>query len=395
MSRDFTMTRILVVVPDFFPSESGYSHASINAVAAYASLGFEIHVISYREALLPNWLADYGVRLHSFVTDSLEELEKLFVKSLHGDWDAVIFETYESSNKGLVLLDVVDVPVSRVAVRIHAATETETFLSGPNEYYRYMFECAKRLDERIGHVWSTTWHYVEFHKKHYRTNPQYQSATHYALLPNFPSPVKPDLLHITPEISAWLSSGPRSLLLLGRMSWQGVHQKNFPNVLQALHALVQEDPDFLSNNKIIFIGDGDERRNLFDMAVRLGIEPYILFVNYLPHLEVVSLIYRVSGAILASRYEGHSMFAVECLESGCPLLVAENTGIEEYVFDDVTGVKIKRFDDVFDIAEGIKRLTSRSWNRRDVAAAYCEMFGLERVRNKANLLFKYLLADRL
>jgi glycosyltransferase involved in cell wall biosynthesis len=118
-----------------------------------------------------------------------------------------------------------------------------------------------------------------------------------------------------------------NFLTLGRMDEMGANQKGFDDILMAIILLSDTDKKSVS---ITFIGKGSDRERLMKIASNI---PFVEFnfVESLPNNEVSILLYKTDCVILASRYEGMSVFAMESLACSCPVIFSNVGGIAEFI----------------------------------------------------------------
>ncbi|MER0500583.1 glycosyltransferase family 4 protein [Aeromonas hydrophila] len=379
------MKRLLYVVPDFYPNTSGYANACVNFIYGIASPELDIHILSFQPISLPR--SQVGISLHIIISTSPSALTCAIDSELAGRWDAVIFETFENADIQNYLLDRLDVNSGSVVVRIHAATETELYVSRRSDYYDKQFMEAKRLARRIQNIWSTTDYYLNFFKEHYCDSLLSAYEKKYAKVPNFNSVLGADLLVPSPKVSNLVATlkGQTIMLAMGRMSWQGIHQKNFINLVDAAYI----SRDSLSTCHIFLIGDGPYRSHLKNRILALGLESVITLIPHLDHIDVRWLMGQVHAGILISKYEGHSMFCAECQEQGVPLLYSANTALDEVVLDEVSGIRVFP-DDVMSLAEGLKKLLRFTPKREEVSRAYKKQCNLEGLAVRTRALIELL-----
>jgi glycosyltransferase involved in cell wall biosynthesis len=379
------MKRILYVVPDFYPNASGYANACVNFVYGIAAPGFDLHILSFHPVALPRQLA--GLSLHVIANTPVPAMNEAIERELAGRWDAVIFETFENADVHNRLLDRLDVDPGAIAVRIHAATETELYVSGRSIHYDQQFLEAKRLARRVQSIWSTTDYYLDFFRRHYCDSLLSVYEKKYAKVPNFNSFIGAETLISSTLVSDLVASlGTRSIMLaMGRMSWQGIHQKNFINLIDAVY-LARES---LSTCHIVLIGDGAYRCHLQNQIYALGLQSLITVIPRLEHSDVRWLMSQAHAGILISKYEGHSMFCAECQELGLPLLYSANTALDEIVVDEVSGIRVIP-DDVLSLANGLATLSAFTPRRDDVIHAYRQQCHLDELAARTRALIELL-----
>jgi glycosyltransferase involved in cell wall biosynthesis len=107
---------------------------------------------------------------------------------------------------------------------------------------------------------------------------------------------------------------------------------------------------------ISFVGVGDDREPLLDMAKLLQVEN----IRFTGHLKNVETIWNDHHAlILPSRSEGLPIAVVEAMASGRTLIVTNAGGTAEHVTDGVTGFVSKIDQDMLEEA------MERAWNKRE------------------------------
>jgi len=388
------MARILVVVPDFYPAISGYANASVNALYAYCSLGHEVHLLSYKAAQLPDGL---DCCLHTLDIDDSAKLDHKITSLLPGKWDGVIFETFESSDIHLRLVRLIDVNIENVTVRIHGCTETEVFTSGELAYPRDMFAAARELSGKLRQVWSTTSYYIDYHRAHYFNHDLERARISYHPLPNFPPR---DHYAVARHLRKQRGASNSSLVFLGRLSSQGAHQKNVYNFLGALYHLKVNR--LLPEGFVAYlIGDGNEAERVLARIEALGLGGVIAYRPSLEHAATLKLLAEVSGACLLSKYEGHSMFALECFYTGVPILISDKTGAAEH--RNVASSLLVDPDDVFAIAAQMLKLldaghagsagaieSMENTEGTDQVDSYLSSYSFDALRQRANTLIDLL-----
>lgn len=340
---------VLFVVPDFYPSVSGYGHACtefVRALAAHTDLA--VHVVTlapigaHPEIAVPR-LAITRVRRPTIFTRSavlIEEIRLFYairraIQSLNPD--VVVFETAEFPLAGL--LTSLTRARRRLAVRIHATAETEWILFRRHPIYRAKRPLTRWFFRRVPAIFSTTRYYLGFVRRWFLDDDALLIASkYYGVIPNIArsvdSPAEPD--GVPQEVLRELQSGRPVFLTLGRMDSHGELQKNFRRLLLSLAALRQRLPS--ADFTLLIVGRGDRKADVMHLAARLSLDDKVLFIETLPNTAIRYLQSRCHGVILASTFEGMSMFALESLASGAPLLVGASGGLTEMVDHGVTGV---------------------------------------------------------
>ena len=266
------------------------------------------------------------------------------------------------------------------------------FTSGMTEYYESMFEHALAMANDIRNIWSTTQTYISYFKRHYLKDDIQRAAYCYHWLPNLP---KPDNYRCYSDERLRLfqvnHGGVKEVVLLGRLSEQGVNQKNIANFLRSLYLLRARDDECLTDIRIHLIGDGECRDAVLRKMKKLGLADLFCTHPQLTHSETLDLLVKAHASILISRYEGHSMFGLENLCLGVPLLAANRGGMSEFVKHGVNGICVDP-DNIYDIANGFKSILQRRPDSFD-GGAYLSEYGYEKLSVKVNELIDLLVAE--
>lgn len=111
------------------------------------------------------------------------------------------------------------------------------------------------------------------------------------------------------------------------------------------------------NNKLSLeiIGDGDEKKNLENLAKELEIADKVDFIGLVPHEELPPYFEKADVFVLPSLNEGMSNSMLEALASGLPLVATDTGGTRELVKEEKNGFIIK-MKDSSDLAEKIEKL---------------------------------------
>lgn len=379
------MSRLLYVAPDFHPSRSGYGNACTGFVEALlrhtdvevdvvtlVPLGsapelqhgrLRVHRVSPRSALMrAAAFKDLGWALHTAIQRRARESPP----------DFILFETAEFPRTAR---RIVRTHGSRVAVRVHAAAETEWALYRDEPAYRQKRAATKRLFLEIPTILSTTPHYVDFVKERFLDRNEILIAgKNFAIVPNV---LRERAAAAAP--SPWLAQTLQEHVLLatlGRMDRQGELQKNFRRFLLALH-LARDHPEF-ARVCVLIVGKGDRRPALEQLARDLGLDKTVHFHDSLSDADLHLLQSGAHGIFLGSTFEGLSMFALESLGAGGLLLFPREGGLAGMVHDGENGVTFDPLDP-HDMAAAIRRhLTEvvpsaehgRAFSRARFAARY-------------------------
>jgi len=111
------------------------------------------------------------------------------------------------------------------------------------------------------------------------------------------------------------AGNPFRLLSLGRL----LHWKGFHLGLQAFARFVRDVPE----SEYWLIGDGPERRNLEQLAQRLGVAERVRFWGALPREEALSKLAEVDVLVHPSLHDSGGWASVEAMAAGRPVICHE------------------------------------------------------------------------
>lgn len=148
------------------------------------------------------------------------------------------------------------------------------------------------------------------------------------------------------------------------------YRKNVETMLDAL-AEVRRDHDV----ELRWAGDvvGDDRARVDRAIAARGLVGHVRMLGYVPDDELFALYQHAVGLVFLSRLEGFGLPVAEACASGCPVLVAANSGCDEVAGEAGTVVEP-------DDARGAARAI-RAWLRDPIARARQVERGLERARH--------------
>lgn len=330
--------RLAVYCPDFYPSISGYSFAFQDLVRGLCTAGVEVDVFTAVELGTVQELVVTGLQIirvrHSEPLRHIRYLRALWnllckprqvaaaISAEHArrNYDAVLFETIEDP------LVVLSLPVSlrdRSVVRVHGCAETEQAMWDPSPLWRFKYWMIVRaLTSHIRFITSTAEYYLDFVRRYFlKKNVLVIADKRFAVVPNSAPP-----LTAMPRPVVTTNVRKR-FMTLGRMNWVGANQKGFDDILMALHEMT---PAQRASIHLTVIGQGEEQPRLRALGIAIP-DVEIEFITGLPNAQVRQLLCEVDAVILASRYEGMSVFALEAVGSGAPVIFSDAGGISGLV----------------------------------------------------------------
>jgi len=127
------------------------------------------------------------------------------------------------------------------------------------------------------------------------------------------------------------SHNSSDLIFAGRL----IKDKNVDIIIQSV-ARIKE---FLPKVKCFIVGDGPEKGKLFELSSQLNLNDNIIFRDFLPYPELVSLVKSSKIFIFPSSREGFGMVVIEAMACGLPVITAQHpmNAAMEYVKDGENG----------------------------------------------------------
>jgi glycosyltransferase involved in cell wall biosynthesis len=146
-------------------------------------------------------------------------------------------------------------------------------------------------------------------------------------------------------------------LTLGRLSsTQGWSQKGFGDLITTLGILHKKEqlPDSF---KLVIVGSGSEESRLRSLVQKANLEKYVKHISSTTREETMSLVQNSKFLVLPSHFEGQSIFLIEGLAMGKPLLITSNTGASDMVIEESNGLVVP-IGDVQALGGALNRLWS-------------------------------------
>ena len=337
---------ILVVAPDFYPTNGGYANAINNFVSSLANeSGGKMQIVIFTriplglsaEIQLPNVTVVRFSMNNFLIAFKVWEIVSFFkirtiLKKQHTD--VIFFETAEFGLLGYLTTAL----FKRVLVRIHACTETEVAMWGDRVYDRVHSFFIKIFLRKVKWVLSTNRYHVEFYKKFFLKENIYKIAKKtFFIVPNIVPSVadmeqkeeeKSDLLE---RYGITLQSNQRIFFSLGRLNAVGLIQKGFEDFIYATHLIKTEDAHILGDMKVVLVGDGEFTPSILKLIESLNLCDTFHIIPKMNHDDVMGFMKISTSVVLLSRFEGLSMFALEALSSGAPLIFSKTGGLSDLV----------------------------------------------------------------
>jgi glycosyltransferase involved in cell wall biosynthesis len=111
-------------------------------------------------------------------------------------------------------------------------------------------------------------------------------------------------------------------------------------------------------------GDGPEKKSLKRLSVKLGIEENVSFVGLIPHDEIPYYIARSEIAVIPSLIEASSLFLLECMAMGKPIVTTKVGDIP--AISDHCAILVEPADE-FGLAEGLLKLLEDDEEKKKIS----------------------------
>jgi glycosyltransferase involved in cell wall biosynthesis len=165
-----------------------------------------------------------------------------------------------------------------------------------------------------------------------------------------------------------------------------VHQKDYPTLFAAFKKFATGN----HSAKLLIVGDGPLKKQLVELARKLGIEKDIIWFGRTS--EVFSIIKQMDLFVLASKYEGFGLVLLEAIQAGIPVVAANNSAIPEVL--GVNSANLFRTGDSADLYSKMKDFQSEPKRGKLIEAQFSRLscFSPENMITKMNLVYDPILA---
>lgn len=196
-------------------------------------------------------------------------------------------------------------------------------------------------------------------------------------------PSQPDRQTVRQELGT--TQGP-VLVTIGRLT----DQKGHRYLLQALPRLLETWPQLCC----VFVGEGELRDALYDMAIDLGVEQACRFVGV--REDIADILAAADLFVLPSLSEGFPFVLLEALAMGRPVVASRVNGVPELIEDHKTGLLVPARDPqalAAAIREVLRDPTAASKMGADGRAVVRERFTVDRMVANTTAIFDAAMQD--
>jgi glycosyltransferase involved in cell wall biosynthesis len=142
--------------------------------------------------------------------------------------------------------------------------------------------------------------------------------------------------------------------------------------------------------ELVIGGDGEERENLENLAVNLGIERQVAFLGELSREQAAMEMQKCDVFVLASRFETFGVVFIEALACGKPI-IATKCGGPEMIVEEHNGILVE-VDNVIELSCAMKQMVNDLGKYdRNIIYTHCyRKFGKENVIRQISDLYQYI-----
>ncbi|MGE0588241.1 MAG: glycosyltransferase family 4 protein [Cyclobacteriaceae bacterium] len=357
MARVDKVKRVMLVCPTFYPENSGYANAFLNFVRCLQNQchDFDLTVITFRQ-LGGHPELSFGrseiIRLKPLIkNDKIGYFLNRFLfarfvnrKLQETHFDLVFIETIQEA---FFLAALKEKFFKKILVRIHATTETESFVFFNKYIYRINLLLIRHwVMPKLKFISSTNSYHIDFLKHHFLGNNVFEIASKkFFVIPN--TILDQDVIKQEPN----KVDGPLKFLLLGRLSTEGFLQKGIEDFVDACILLGK---DYLRGKvDVVIVGEGAKRGLLEEKISSNGFDKIVRVIPSLSHGEVIRHLKEGDVVVLPSRFEGLSMFALEAIAMNNAVIFSRTGGLVDLVGGNGFTFAVQ---DIEDLASCIRRL---------------------------------------
>ena len=166
------------------------------------------------------------------------------------------------------------------------------------------------------------------------------------------------------------------VLFVGRL----VYQKGPDLLLYGVPAVLRHH----KQARFVFVGDGDMRQHLEREARRMGVAQAVRFVGHKGQWELADLFRASDMLVVPSRNEPFGIVILEAWSAGKPVVATANGGPSEFVWHEVTGLRVHATVDsvAWGVGTMLRDVEHARWMGRNGRVAVEKAFSWEGVAER-------------
>jgi phosphatidyl-myo-inositol dimannoside synthase len=180
----------------------------------------------------------------------------------------------------------------------------------------------------------------------------------WALDPQFEALISPGSHPALPE------NFPQGRVILSVGRWLATERyKGMDTLITALPRLLTERPEV----QLVFVGAGDDRAWLEDLAEQTGVSRHVYFLSGLTYAEIAACYAACEIFALPSSGEGFGLVYLEAMACGKPVIGGLHGGAPEVIQDGVTGYLVPHGDPI-QLATSLETLLADPVHAKEMGA---------------------------
>jgi glycosyltransferase involved in cell wall biosynthesis len=168
-------------------------------------------------------------------------------------------------------------------------------------------------------------------------------------------------------------------------------EKNWTVLLHAAALVLKDYPHF----RLALIGDGQERKNLEDLAKELGIRKRVTFIGLLSFSEIPAYMKAANLFGFASITETQGLATLEAMAAGLPVVAVDASGTRDILKHGQQGYLVDNNAEA--LAAGIKKILSnpdRMQKFAEAAHKKAQFFNIEHLTEKLLGVYEQAIRDK-
>ena len=356
--------KMLAIVPDFYPSETGFSVAFQNLYKCLIDeekLSY-IHVLTtninnkekiknfkYKNRITAEYFSKLIrgekklYKINSFLLKILYKISSYFIikkiKKIIKEKD-IDFIFIESVFLGWLSHEIEKTLKIPVITRFHGTGPEYGVRTKEDSYLKIS------IDEvfKNQYIAMTTHCYIDFFEKYFNNYEIFYEKKFFII---------PNTLKVEKEIKLNKFEKTLKIIQLGRMDKSGFHQKGFVDTIEAFLYLEKIlDKEILKKISFVSIGTGEkeeEYRKILKKLKYINVEHH----SSLSNKKVQEKLEESNICLIPSRTEGMSMFATEAMSLGKVFIFTFGNGMKDMILDQYNGLGMHAYN-YLELAEKIR-----------------------------------------
>ena len=177
------------------------------------------------------------------------------------------------------------------------------------------------------------------------------------------------------------------LVSIGRLAME----KNWETLLRAAAIVYPDNPDL----RIVLIGDGPDKDQLQELAIKLGIGDRVFFTGKVPFSEIPAYLKAANLFGFASTTETQGLVTMEAMAAGLPVVAVDASGTRDIVDHGEQGMLVENNSNA--LADAINQLLNspeQMQRFRENALEKAKSFAMENLAEKMIDVYRQAIQDK-